>query len=439
MRFVSKLLFWISCLSLVVSLPTYAQVGTVSGGIIVPVVDGDDSSCIDVTQQSVSVDLVALKVQRYADWLKSSKDVGAKFDVLISPPTGSSVPNFEFPEAISEQASGSGDILEVPVNGFSLLNNYVFADSKNDPYTHFGISFNFVNVTDNSVLSNAILNLVSFTKTVAVPTDPFSAGVGYFGSFFNQLISADQSSTDNDYLGYNGENLYRGIGTCKPTQLHEGTYAVIFNFITSGSIFKFANPPASGILDTSTISTGPGVPAEGTTNYCFFLHGGGQLTYAENNNDLDCAKDNSSQQVLNNPQIVIETVAYDLQKPPPATGSVSQVGIGSVSSSAITSLTWHDLADFPTASRPAARTALSDLQNGTSFNQTLLNLRTSAAPGEETSTVAVTSPGNFSGITVAKTEALALVNLRAASRCRNVGLPVSACVISNFAQQPGGS
>jgi hypothetical protein len=430
--------FCLASLALVVSgAPTVrAEPGSVGGAIIVPVVDQNGTDCINVMKQSVAVILKDLKIQRYSDWLSTSKDVGAKFDVLISPPTGSAAPKFDFPEAVVEKAFGSTDILEVPVNGFRILNNYTFTDGRNNAYTSLGLSFDFINVTDKSLLAKAVLTLAHFTQTVAVPSEPFSLGVSYFGTFFNDLISADSSSADNNYLGFSAEDLYRGVGTCQSTQLHEGTYAVIFDF-QKGGLFRSANPPASGIVETADVFTGPGAAPEGQTNYCFFLDGN-QLTFAKNQNGVDCTKDGSPRAPLNNPQLVIETVAYDL--PTPQAGStVPALSIKNFSASDMTDLNLSDLASFPKSSRFEAQDTLSDAEEGLSLKDALDGYDNSVSSGQykPAGEVALSAPESFPvPVTVSTQTALALANLRAAARCRNVGIPITSCTISAF---PSGS
>ncbi|MGH7866924.1 MAG: hypothetical protein ACREP9_04630, partial [Candidatus Dormibacteraceae bacterium] len=218
--------------------------------------------------------------------------------------------------------------------------------------------------------------------------------------------------------------LYGGIGPCQPNELHEGTYAIIYDFVPNSGLFVHHGNPPPNTLTTANIQTGVGPAVTGATRYCFYLNGGG-VTYAPQGAAANCSAVTGPAQTLNNPQVVVETVAYD--RPPKAAGGQVVADLSRVQGAMVMGLTPQIMATVPQSTRAPTSSLRSSLLAGRTLSDSVMAL--GAAPvarANQTDTFAV-SPNVH----------LALVNARAMARCEKIGVPTAKlttlCTVSSLA------
>lgn len=302
----------LASLSSSVNAKSEADAGVVSGGIIVPVIDGNSSDCIDVSKQTVSMAILGIKAQRYAGWFSNTKQAGVKIDVDISPPTGNSTPDFQFPRAVILTPIGKGDVLTLPVYQYPVLDDYSFLDGSGQSYSNVGLSFTFVDVTGSNALASTIEALASLSSALKIPANPFSQDASYIGDLVQKLQEMDKDPKDAQTFAKVNFFLYNGTGTCSSAQLHEGTYAIIYDFVPEGGLFHKSNPPP-GVLDVNSVVV-PGVPGTialqpNLRRYCFFFNDG-SILYADQDSGSDCNHAAGAMQKLANPSVIVETIAF---------------------------------------------------------------------------------------------------------------------------------
>ncbi|WP_156428170.1 hypothetical protein [Novosphingobium sp. FSW06-99] len=408
----------LACISLGIAKAAHADPGTVSGGIIVPVVDPNGSDCIDVTKQSVSMLVLDLKAQRYSSWFSETKNIGVKIDVTMLGPTGPNQGTFSFPRALSLTPVGKGDVLEIPVHQFPILTNYNFSDNSGNPYSNVGLDVSFIDITGSNSLSSTITSLISFTKSLPIPANPYEQGVQYFGNFVSQLQNSESDPKNSQALAAVNNDLFAGNGTCKATQLHEGTYAILYDFQSGGGLFVTSGNRPDGVIDVSTIASGVGPIPAGQKRYCFYLTGG-SVSYAEQGSAVDCSKVTNPLSVLNNPQVVIETIAYDMPQKTVAGQHIIQVTPSHLE--ALSNLSGSDI-NMMGPQRELAAIISADIKAGKSFDSTILRIGGSND----------TKNTHHNSYIVSPDASLALANARAIARCKNVGINPKLCVINKF-------
>jgi hypothetical protein len=394
-----------------------APPGTVTGGVIVPVIDGNPTSCIDVTKQQVSMFIAGLKAQRYSSWFSDSKQVGVKVDVQIRNP-GASNPVYDFPTALSLTPIGTGDVLTLPIGDYPVMSKFSFTDDKNNAYANVGLTFTFIDVTGASNIASTMTSLINFSTSLSIPPNPYTEGVQDFGKFVSMLSTSETDDKNAQVLAAKNNDLYDGTGQCLPNELHEGTYAILYDFVPNSGLFVHHGNPPPGTLPVSSIilpdHVGPTGAAQ--TKYCFYLNGG-NVTYAQLGNAADCQHVTGTAQPLGNPQVVVEAIAYD--RPTKAAGNQVVASIGNVPSSNLSAAMAANTTPAVNALVPlGASTAASRLHQSLTAGRTLADsVRDLGA-----SPVNGAKPGTFA---MDQDVHLAIANARAIARCQKIGVPAN--------------
>ncbi|MFC5526174.1 hypothetical protein ACFPPA_10505 [Rhodanobacter ginsengisoli] len=218
------------------------SISDISGGAFVPITDGTDHSCIDVSKNLISMNLVSAQVQREQSlWQKllyKHQSLGVKFDVVI---TDAKQQPFDFPRVKKLSPMGQfKDIALLPMQ-FSIMSKYALFGSNKTPYNNVELDLYFVQVDTKSAAIKALDNLINFSKKLNLPPNPYVVGVGYFGDFANMIWQQDlhngesvsPDATFNFDLAAN--DIQAAAGKCPDRGLSTGVQSVVWDYDGKGS------------------------------------------------------------------------------------------------------------------------------------------------------------------------------------------------------------
>lgn len=208
-----------------------------SGGAIINIYDGSDHSCVDVSQNLVSVMLVNAQLQRSQSWwsslFKTKAALGVKFDVSIENSQGTS---FNFPRAKQLAVpSTRADMGYLPMR-LSIMSKYPLVDDKNVAYKNTSIDLYLITLEKSSAAFSDVMTFVNFSSTLPLPPNPYVTGMEYFGKFAQEIVNQNLSDGNAEYpvasfsfdLAANADQAK--AGTCSSTGLREGVQAVVFDY-----------------------------------------------------------------------------------------------------------------------------------------------------------------------------------------------------------------
>jgi hypothetical protein len=271
-----------------------------SGGRFVAVDDGVRRQCININTSVVSMFLLGVKARTHTSWLppwlSSSRDLGVKVNITMTDPLTQN-PTFTFPRAVKLKASGTTNIVTLPIV-YQLLTKYSFINSSNNPpspISNISLDIDFINIEKATALATTILSLIDFSKNLPVPPNPYSTGAQLFGQFANTLIQqAAAGSADAAPLATISYDLSTLDG-CGSRELREGTTALIIDY---------SGQDMDGVIATSDAE-----------KYCYYYsEATREVTYAAKPQPAqDCSQPTlagTPRKPLNNPQIVYSVNSY---------------------------------------------------------------------------------------------------------------------------------
>ena len=214
--------------SLLISSFANAQVG---GGIFLDVQDGFSHHCIDVTKHDISVMLVTLQAKRINKFWKTSKTLGAKFDVIILNRDGK---EFKFPRGTLLSAKDIvGDIALLPIRA-PIMAKYSLNGEDNKPYVNVSLDFYIINIEKLSEAVNGIFQFIEFSKSLPLPPNPYITGVQHFGDFAQKIVVENIRSVEEKEpaakFSFDLPSSDRDVESCPSTALRNGLNAVMFSF-----------------------------------------------------------------------------------------------------------------------------------------------------------------------------------------------------------------
>src|ERR1700691_4543743 len=178
-----------------------------SGGQTI-LIQNSRSSCIVPSQSAVSITITSVRVPSDAPWptwLKKAKGVGAKVDLNITGPSGTSEhASFPVGKLVSQLfPNNTKPIIRATLN-IAVLSKYRLANSEGN-YARIDMPLTLVKIDDNSGMKSLIQSLSKISQSIKIPPSPFETGVQAFGTLVSDLFTANSSSKDeypNAVLGF---------------------------------------------------------------------------------------------------------------------------------------------------------------------------------------------------------------------------------------------
>lgn len=228
-------------------LPTLVLAAESSGAVIVRIPDGASSRCINASTDQVWLTMRRVILNKQSSLFTEDKYAGVVVNTTISGRTGSKTEKIGFPRMIEAdiESYAAGRGVSIPVE-FGLLEGFQL-NNEGAGYTNVDFEFNIVKGKKRNAWGEALNSLISITKRLPMPSNPFSDGFQFFADYANSVVdsSVQERKADNIKQG-NVRLSFSPNGQCSNKAFESnGTIAIIVS--TPGS-------EADGFVDIGKIN-----------------------------------------------------------------------------------------------------------------------------------------------------------------------------------------
>lgn len=379
----------------IVAATTPATAAEFGGGAILHIEDGAPNTCVNASQSLVSMQLASVQVDRHQTWWKEllakKKALGVKFDITL---TGADDQLFTFPRAKQLKAPpGGGDVATLPM-GVSLMSRYRLNDGAGKEYKNVGLDLYFITVEDKSDALTVFNSLADFTKSLPIPANPFTTGIGYFGDFTNKLVDGSLrkgAGPDPDAaFTFDLASTAQQTTLCPFGYLREGVQAVVYDV---------SFPPDTSVIKISEVD-----------KYCYWFDPNlRQVRFAPKSGACATAMPAAARQ-LNNPLVAFVVSAVPVQQGAVLPSQLTRVPGTNKSMSNLTAAQIERMISGMNAEHLSGRISASSVE------RILDVMELPSVPSEELRTVAEHATNQD------------LAAARALQRCAAAGIPVEECL-----------
>jgi|GEM_PF-2035405 len=200
------------------------------GAVIIRIPDGASSRCINSSTDQVWLTLRRVILNKESGLFTEDKYAGVIINTTISGKTGSKTEKVSFPRMIEAdiESYSKGHGVSIPLE-FGLLEGLQLKN-ENASYLNVDFDFNIIKGKKRNAWGEALNGLVTITKNLPIPANPFAEGFQFFAGYANSLVesSVQQKQADNIKQG-NIKLSFSPNGQCRNTGFESnGTIAVIY-------------------------------------------------------------------------------------------------------------------------------------------------------------------------------------------------------------------
>jgi hypothetical protein len=290
-----------------------ASAQSLGGGAFIPVQDGSNHDCIDVTRSLVSISLVTAQIKRTNTFWATSKSLGVKIDLKLLNQASQA---FDFPRGRQLSVSSyKGDIGLLPMV-FPVMAKYPLVDATDKKaYVNVGLDVFLINIEGETSSAKAVLSFIDFSKNLPLPANPYSQGVQLFGEFAQKIIDANiQSAADRlpaATLSFDLASSSDDVAHCEQQRDAAWRYPTLRDGIVA-VMWDYEGRPEDGFVRVSDVD-----------QYCFYPTPARRIAFAAKINNA--CPPAAQARMLNNPLVAFAIDKWSLQ---PSTLTPSDFKVG---------------------------------------------------------------------------------------------------------------